>query len=237
MSASFAYDLLKHMSLTPTTKLLKGLSGHIFLSLGIMYVLFIQVKGTMVHLSFYIYEIIVFDLLIGQPIERLIQEGRAGKLNIRLEKNFKLSIPITHSLNTETKPILEKDPMKEVKVASLDDLIEPSLEDDAQFFIEEEEENSTDSEPLDELLEPPKPTIELKPLPFGLRYTFLNNVQYSLMIISDKFSQEESLRLITVLEKHRSAFGLSLHDLKGISPGVYTHRIPIDPNFIPSREP
>ena len=29
MSASFAHDLLKHMPLTPTTKLLKSLSGHI----------------------------------------------------------------------------------------------------------------------------------------------------------------------------------------------------------------
>jgi hypothetical protein len=69
--------------------------------------------------------------LIGQPIERLIQEGQMGKLKISLEKNFKLFIPITHSLNAETKPIPKEDPMKEVKVASLDDLIEPSLEDDA----------------------------------------------------------------------------------------------------------
>ena len=61
-----------------------------------------------------------------------------GKLKIRLGKNIKLSIPITHSLNAETEPILEEDPMEEVKVASLDDLIEPNLEDDAQFFIEEE---------------------------------------------------------------------------------------------------
>ena len=29
MSTSFAHDLLKHMSLTPITKLLKCLSGHI----------------------------------------------------------------------------------------------------------------------------------------------------------------------------------------------------------------
>ena len=36
MSASFAHDLLKDMPLTPTTKLLKGLSGHILLSLGIL---------------------------------------------------------------------------------------------------------------------------------------------------------------------------------------------------------
>ena len=57
------------------------------------------------------------------------------------------------------------------------------------------------------------------------------------MIKSDKLSQEESLRLLTVLKKHRSAFGYSLQDLKGISPALCTHRIPIDPNSIPSREP
>ena len=34
--------------------------------------------------------------------------------------------------------------MEDVKVASLDDLIEPNLKDDAQFFIEEEDENPID---------------------------------------------------------------------------------------------
>ena len=63
--------------------------------------------------------------------------------------------------------------MEEVKVASLDDLIEPNLKDDAQFFIEEEEENPTESEPLDDLLEPPKPTIELKPCLLVLDVLFL----------------------------------------------------------------
>ena len=85
----------------------------------------------MVHLSFYIFDIMEFDLLIGQPIKRLIQEGQTGKLNIRLGKIFKLSKPITHSLNAEIEPIPEEDPMEEVKVASLDDLIEPNLKDDA----------------------------------------------------------------------------------------------------------
>ena len=73
-----------------------------------------------------------FYLLIGQPIERLIQEGQMGKLNVRLrKKNFKLSILITHSLNAKTKPISEEDLMEEVKVASLNDFIEPNLEEDA----------------------------------------------------------------------------------------------------------
>ena len=57
------------------------------------------------------------------------------------------------------------------------------------------------------------------------------------MIISDKLSQEETLRLLTILEEHCSAFGYSLQDLKGISPALCTHRIPIDPDSIPSREP
>ena len=57
------------------------------------------------------------------------------------------------------------------------------------------------------------------------------------MIISDKLSQEETLCLLTVLEKHRSAFSYSHQDLKGISSTLCTHRTPIDPKSIPSREP
>jgi hypothetical protein len=45
------------------------------------------------------------------------------------------------------------------------------------------------------------------------------------------------LHLITVLEKHRSAFGYSLQDLKGISPALCTHRIPTDLIILPSRDP
>jgi hypothetical protein len=86
MFASFAHDLLEFMPLTPTTKLLKSPLGHILPSLGILYVLPIQVKETLVHMSFYIFDIIEFDLLIGQPIKRLIQEGQTGKLNIYLGK-------------------------------------------------------------------------------------------------------------------------------------------------------
>ena len=57
------------------------------------------------------------------------------------------------------------------------------------------------------------------------------------MIISDKLSEEESARLITILEKHRTILGYSLQDLKGISATLCTHRIPLDPAFTSSREP
>ena len=57
------------------------------------------------------------------------------------------------------------------------------------------------------------------------------------MIISDKLSEEESARLITVLEKHRTVLGYSLEDLKGISLTLCTHRIPLDSSITPSWEP
>jgi len=68
-------------------------------------------------------------------------------------------------------------------------------------------------------------------------YIFINNDKKYLMVISDKFSDEESYKLITILEKHCATFGYSLQDLKGISPVLCTHRIPTNPGITPSREP
>jgi hypothetical protein len=56
------------------------------------------------------------------------------------------------------------------------------------------------------------------------------------VIISDKITWEQTLCLMAILEKHRSCFGYSLQDLKGISPTLCTHRIPTDPTVLPSRE-
>jgi len=51
---------------------------------------------------------------------------------------------------------------------------ESSLDKDAKSFIREEDElGETIELPEDET--PPKPLVELKPLPTGLRYAFLNS--------------------------------------------------------------
>jgi hypothetical protein len=56
------------------------------------------------------------------------------------------------------------------------------------------------------------------------------------VIISDKLSEDEIQKLITVLERYKSAIGYSLQDLIGISPVLCTHHIPIEPDCTPSRE-
>jgi hypothetical protein len=84
---------------------------------------------------------------------------------------------------------------------------------------------------------PTRPLIELKPLPSGLRYAFLNNDVEYLEIVSNKLLEEETARLIAILEEHRAVLGYALQDLKGISSTLCTHRIPLDPIMAPSREP
>jgi hypothetical protein len=78
--------------------------------------------------------------------------------------------------------------MEAINVASLEALIEPNLEEDAQFFIEEKEDHFVLLKPLDPFEDIPKPPIELKPLPSGLCYAFLNNDPKTPVIISDKLS-------------------------------------------------
>src|SRR6185437_6700072 len=103
--------------------------------------------------------------------------------------------------------------------------------------VSDAEEESGDTSKLLTTEKPSRPPIELKPLPSGLRYAFLNSDVESPVIISDKLSKEETNKLTAVLEKHRSVLGYTLQDVKGINPALRTHRIPLDPAIAPSREP
>ena len=48
-------------------------------------------------------------------------------------------------------------------------------------------------------------------------------------------AQEE--RLLEVLREHKEAIGLTIEDIKGISPSVVMHKIHLEENAKPSREP
>jgi hypothetical protein len=220
MALSFFHQFIKNKPLSPTTKLLKCSSGQIIQSSGILYVLPVSVYDILIHLSFHICDIKEFDLLIGYPLEKLLKEGHTGKLDVCLGKTIKVPLNFSHLIHTKTEPSPEPDPMEEVNEASLEHFVESNHENIAEFFIEKEEENPTESEPLDETEEPSRPPIELKPLPPSLRYAFLHNDSESPVIINDQVTQEETQRMITILEKHRSTFGYSLQDLKGISPAL-----------------
>jgi hypothetical protein len=65
-------------------------------------------------------------------------------------------------------------------------------------------------------------------MPPGLQYVFLISDRETLVIISDKIPHEETQKLVATLENYWSVIGYSCKDLKGISPSLCTHRIPMD---------
>jgi len=132
----------------------------------------------------------------------------------------------------EPKP--EQDSIEEVLMASLEEMAQPVLDD--EHFVHEEQELVEPIE-VDKNEQPLPPSIELKHLPLGLKYVFLHNKWETPVIISDKLSKDETQKLVTIVERHRFVIGYSLQDLKGISPTLCTHRIPIEPDYIASREP
>ena len=112
---------------------------------------------------------------------------------------------------TEATP--QEETVDEVEAVLPIETLESSLEQDADLFTEEQDDQDETFElPTHE--QPPRQLIEVKPLASGLRYALLNDNTETPVIISDKLSNEETAKLIAVLEKHRAVFGYSLQDLK-----------------------
>ncbi|XP_028094375.1 uncharacterized protein LOC114294434 [Camellia sinensis] len=88
---------------------------------------------------------------------------------------------------------------------------------------------------LPSLVEPPK--LELKPLPNTLKYVFFGPSESLLVIIASDLEDANEHKLLEVLKEHKEAIGWSINDIKGISPSIVMHRIHLEEDAKPSREP
>ena len=82
-----------------------------------------------------------------------------------------------------------------------------------------------------------KPNLELKPLPSHLKYAYLGEEETFPAIISSTLTMEQEVQLLGVLRKHKGAIGWTIADIKGISPIICTHRIYLEEDAKPSRQP
>ena len=83
-----------------------------------------------------------------------------------------------------------------------------------------------------------KPTkLELKPLPSHLKYAFLGVEETFPVIISSSLELDQEHKLLGILRTHKTAIGLTIADIKGISPLICTHRIHLEKDIKPSRQP
>ena len=79
--------------------------------------------------------------------------------------------------------------------------------------------------------------VELKPLPSHLRYEFLGANETYLVIVNANLDVTQIAKLLSVLRKHRGVIGYSIDDIKGISPSFFMHRILLNDEHSPSRQP
>ena len=82
-----------------------------------------------------------------------------------------ISLPILRSKDSKTEPTPQEETIDEVEAILPVETPESSLENDAELFMEEEDDQDETIElPAHE--QPPRQPIELKPLPSRLRYAF-----------------------------------------------------------------
>ena len=92
-----------------------------------------------------------------------------------------------------------------------------------------------DEESKKEEVESSKP--ELKPLPHGLKYVYLEANEEKPVVISATLTEEQEMKLLKVLKENKRAIGWSISDLKGINPLICTHHIYLEENAKPVRQP
>ena len=81
------------------------------------------------------------------------------------------------------------------------------------------------------------PKLELKPLPSQLKYAFLEAEETFPEIISSSLEMDQENQLLEILRTHRTSLGWTIVDIKGISPLICTHRIHLEEDVKPSRQP
>lgn len=72
---------------------------------------------------------------------------------------------------------------------------------------------------------------ELKPLLPNLKYAFLEEGNSKPVIIRNSLSPLEEEKVLRVMREYKSALGWSISDIKGISPAVCMHKIPLENDY------
>jgi len=94
-----------------------------------------------------------------------------------------------------------------------------------------------ESKEKEEAAVPEPPKKELKPLPDNLKYKFLGPAETLLVIIALNLHPAQEEKLLDVLREHKEAIGWTIEDIKGINPSVVMHKIHLEEDTKPSREP
>ena len=77
----------------------------------------------------------------------------------------------------------------------------------------------------------------MKTLLAHLKYVFLEEDETKPVIIRNSLKKEEEDQLVQILKRRKAAIGWHISDLKGISPSYCMHKINLEANYKPVRQP
>ena len=79
--------------------------------------------------------------------------------------------------------------------------------------------------------------LELKILPKHLKYAYLDAQDTLPIIIGSHLTDGEEENLMSILRKNREAIGWIITDIKGLSPAIVQHRLHLNEEVTPKRDP
>ena len=77
----------------------------------------------------------------------------------------------------------------------------------------------------------------MKPLPSHLKHAFLGVEDTFSVIISSSLEPDQENKLLEILRTHKTAIRWTITDIKGINPLICKHRIHLEEDVKPSRQP
>ncbi|CAM8931446.1 unnamed protein product [Rhodiola kirilowii] len=244
------YKKLDVGELTPTPISLRLADTSSRLPKGILEDMLIKIGELWVHVDFYVLEMDVENetpIILGRPflntVQAVIDCGNGTiEMNLGIDKvNFFLKS-------------MMKAPRDSLDCAWLDtyddsnhfdelpnfehELLSSDKEAGALMMLTEceaieeaiENKDNEDNESGNEFDE------NLKPLPSNLRYEFLGPNSTLPVIVDASLNKQQTVELLNVLRKYKSAIGHSIDDIKGISPSICMHRIHLEDDAKPSSE-
>jgi len=81
------------------------------------------------------------------------------------------------------------------------------------------------------------PFIELKGLPKHLKYVYLGKQETLLVIIASHLTVGHEESLMSVLKKYKEVIDWIMTDIKGLRPAIVQHRIHLNKEATPKRDP
>jgi hypothetical protein len=251
--SSKIYDKVQdhNIDLAPTsTKLIMG-DGTTIRSLGIACNMNVNISEKCIPTDFFVidaYQSNHDHIILGKPFLKLVDAVLdAGKGKVTMNLNGKKYTYNFLRVYKHPSPFPPEDEVEEVDslcfVETLRDPLQRPMENQVNDQQDEEleeamkglepQDGSVEEEKVEDIGEikpedPQVPEVDLKPLPKGLKYEFLEQNKTYPVIVSDELSSEENEKLLILLKNRRKVIGYSVNDLKGLSPAFCTHRTPME---------